>query len=259
MTDQNRKVALITGAGRGIGKAAAVRLAKDGFSVALLARSKEQLEETSAELRALGNRVMIGVCDVSSPQEVDAAVKAVVQEFGHINVLLNNAGRGGGGATATMDDALWREIIDTNLNSVFYVTKSVLNNTPEGTLKTILSVASTGGKQGVIYAAAYSASKHGIIGFTKSLALELAPKGITVNAVCPGFVETELAEKARGGYAKIWGVSVEDAKKRIEQRVPIGRYIDPSEVAAMVAYLASDSARGITGQALNVCGGLGNY
>ncbi|WP_437286184.1 SDR family NAD(P)-dependent oxidoreductase [Sorangium sp. So ce406] len=259
MTSQCRKVALITGASRGIGKAAAVRLARDGFSVALLARSKRQLEETSAQLRAVGSRATIGVCDVTSPQEVDAAVQAAVRELGHISVLLNNAGRGGGGVTANMRDELWREIIDTNLNSVFYVTRSVLNNTPEGTLKTILSVASTGGKQGVIHAAAYSASKHGIIGFTKSLALELAPRGITVNAVCPGFVETELAEKARGSYAKIWGVSVDDAKRRIEQRVPIGRYIEPDEVAEMVAYLASESARGITGQAMNICGGLGNY
>ncbi|WNG34353.1 SDR family oxidoreductase [Archangium violaceum] len=253
----NRKRALVTGAGRGIGKAAALRLAKDGFDVALTARTREQLEEVASEVRALGTQAVIAQCDVRSPESIYSMVNDVLTSLGGIEVLVNNAGRPGGGTTSEVEDELWREVIETNLNSVFYTTKAVLKGSPS--LKSIINIASTGGKQGVLHGAPYSASKHGVVGFTKSLGLELASKGITVNAVCPGFVETGMAEKVRGNYARIWGVPVEEAKKRIEQRVPIGRYITPDEVADMVAYLASDHARGITAQAINICGGLGNY
>jgi ketoreductase len=123
----------------------------------------------------------------------------------------------------------------------------------------IINIASTGGKQGVIHASPYSASKHGVVGFTKALGLELAKSGITVNAVCPGFVETPFAGKAREHYAAIWGVDEEEARNRIVARVPIGRYVEPHEVAAMVVYLVGPAAAAVTAQALNVCGGLGNY
>jgi ketoreductase len=259
MAGNGTKVALVTGAGRGIGKAIALRLARDGFSLALIARSREQLEETAGAIRDGGGTAAIGTCDVRQPQSVGEAIRALRSELGSIRVLVNNAGRGGGGITADMDDDLWRDIIDTNLSSVYYATKTVLNQGDGAPVESIINIASTGGKQGVVHAAAYSASKHGVVGFTKSLALELAPKGITVNAVCPGFVETGMAARVRQAYAHLWGVDVEAARKRIEQRVPIGRYIQPDEVAEMVAYLASPMARGITGQALNVCGGLGNY
>lgn len=255
----DKRVALITGAGRGIGKAIALRLAKEGYGMALLARSETELAETAAEVTAAGGKASIHVSDVRSAGAIGASVRAAIEQWNGISLLVNNAGRGGGGPTTAMSDELWQEIIETNLNSVFYVTKTVLLHNPAGALRTILSIASTGGKQGVVYAAAYSASKHGIVGFMKSLGLELAAQGITVNAVCPGFVETALAERARHGYAQVWGVSTSEAKRRIEQRVPIGRYIEPNEVADMVAYLASDKARGITGQAINICGGLGNY
>jgi ketoreductase len=144
---------------------------------------------------------------------------------------------------------------------VFFVTREVLKS---GTMKrggSIINIASTGGKQGVVHGAPYSASKHGVIGFTKALGLELArdQADITVNAVCPGFVETEMAQQVRNNYAKLWDVTPDEVKRRIEARVPIGRYIEPDEVAAMVSYLASDHARGVTAQAMNVCGGLGNY
>ncbi|MFO0574275.1 MAG: SDR family NAD(P)-dependent oxidoreductase [Polyangia bacterium] len=250
------KVALITGGGGGIGRAAAQRLAEDGFELALLGRSHDQLDETAAEVQKCGRTAIPVVCDVRSAQEVQAAIESVLAQTGRIDVLVNNAGRGGGGNTVEMDDELWRDIIETNLSGVYYTTKTALKL---AALTTIVNVSSTGGKQGVMFAAAYSASKHGVIGFTKSLALELAQKGVTVNAVCPGFVETQLAERAREGFARVWKVSVTEAKRRIEQRVPIGRYIEPVEVASMIGYLASSQARGITGQAFNVCGGLGNY
>ena len=113
----------------------------------------------------------------------------------------------------------------------------------------------------MIYAAPYCASKHGMVGFSKALGLELArnKSGITVNAICPGFVETEMAERVRKHYAKIWDTTEDEAKKRVEERVPLGRYIEPSEVAGMLSYLISPAANGITAQAFNICGGLGNY
>lgn len=123
----------------------------------------------------------------------------------------------------------------------------------------IINIASTGGKQGVVHAAPYSASKHGVVGLTKALGLELAPTGITVNAVCPGFVETPMAERVREHYADIWGVTTSEAFDRITTRVPMRRYVATDEVAAMVEYLSSDRAGAVTAQALNVCGGLGNY
>ncbi len=125
----------------------------------------------------------------------------------------------------------------------------------------IINIASTGGKQGVIHGAPYSASKHGVVGFTKSLGLELARNhsGITVNAVCPGFVESEMAQRVREKYSKLWNTDAEETRRRVEDRIPIGRYIEPKEVAGMVAYLASPIAQSITAQAINVCGGLGNY
>ncbi|MEH0020312.1 MAG: SDR family NAD(P)-dependent oxidoreductase [Desulfobacter sp.] len=258
--EQNNKVALITGAGRGIGKATALRLAKDGYSTILLARTESQIDGVAAEIREMGQDAVTAVCDVASQANVNEVIGRVCREVDAVDVLVNCAGRGGGGHTREMDDDLWHEIIAINLHGVYYVTKAVLAGekmrTPGGS---IINIASTGGKQGVIYAAAYCSTKHAVVGFSKSLGLELAGQGITVNAVCPGFVETDLAVKARQGYSRIWQVDEAEAKKRIEARVPIGRYIMPEEVADMVAYVASDSARGITAQAINICGGLGNY
>jgi len=123
----------------------------------------------------------------------------------------------------------------------------------------IINMASTGGKQGVQLAAAYTASKHGVVGFSKSLGLELAKTGVTVNAICPGFVETDLAKTARDNYARIWHVDSEEVLRRFEARIPIGRYVRPDEIAPMAVMLASDNSAAITAQAINVCGGLGNY
>jgi ketoreductase len=259
MQKQGIRTALVTGAGRGIGKAIALSFAKEGIFPILVARTESQLRSVAEKIGELRGETLIAPCDVSVQEDVRAMIKNVHGKIGKIDILVNCAGRGGGGYTSEMDDDLWHDIISTNFHSVYYVTKAVLN---EGNMVgpgTIINIASTGGKQGVIYAAAYCASKHGVVGFTKALGLELARKGITVNAICPGFVETELAEKARQGYGRIWNVSVEEAKKRIEERVPIGRYIEPEEVAEMAVYLASEKARGITAQAINICGGLGNY
>ncbi len=123
----------------------------------------------------------------------------------------------------------------------------------------IINIASTAGKQGVVLGAPYSASKHGVVGFTKSLGNELAPTGITVNAVCPGYVETPMAERVRQGYAAAWDTTEDEVLTKFQAKIPLGRYSSPEEVAGLVGYLASDTAASITAQALNVCGGLGNF
>ena len=261
MQDSTGPVTLVTGATSGMGLEIAGRLARLGHRVYLCARSADAVAATVKSLQDEGLDVDGQSCDVTDRAQIRQFVGSARERFGRVDVLVNNAGRSGGGPTAEIDDDLWLDVIDTNLNSVFFMTREVLN--AGGMLERgdgrIINIASTGGKQGVVFAAPYSASKHGVVGFSKALGLELAPTGITVNAVCPGFVETPMAERVREHYAGIWGVSEEETHARISARVPIGRYVEPREVAAMVEYLIGPDASAVTAQALNVCGGLGNY
>jgi ketoreductase len=261
MTEQTQRVALVTGATSGMGLEIAASLARQGIAVYLCSRRHDAVAATVKEMQDQGLEVDGQACDVRSAEQIAAFVRAGVERFGPIDILINNAGRPGGGTTAELDDELWCDVIETNLTSVFRMTKEVL--TAGGMLGNgtgrIINIASTGGKQGVIHAAPYSASKHGVVGFSKALGLELAKTGITVNAVCPGFVETPMAERVREHYGAIWGVDKSEAHARITARVPIGRYVEPYEVAAMVDYLIGPGAGAVTAQALNVCGGLGNY
>jgi ketoreductase len=160
-----------------------------------------------------------------------------------------------------MQPSLWFDVIDVNLHGTYRMTRAVLERSSMLKHKwgRIINMASTVGKQGVQLAAAYTASKHGVVGFTKSLGLELAKSGVTVNAICPGFVETDLAKKARDGYAAAWKIDAEEVLHRFEARIPIGRYVQPDEVAPLAVMLASENSGAITAQAINVCGGLGNY
>ncbi|WP_405137180.1 SDR family NAD(P)-dependent oxidoreductase [Nocardia sp. NBC_01388] len=257
----DRRVAVVTGATSGMGLEITKTLAREGISVYVCARQSDAVAELVKQLRSDDLDVDGSTCDVTSSEQIRTFVQAARDRYGVIDILVNNAGRPGGGATAEVSDELWLDVINTNLNSVFLMTKAVL--TRGGMLDRgagrIINIASTGGKQGVVHAAPYTASKHGVVGFSKSLGLELAKTRITVNAVCPGFVETPMAEQVREHYADIWGVDEDEVFDRITARVPIGRYVEPHEVAAMVTYLISGGAAAVTAQALNVCGGLGNY
>ena len=262
MTDRDDgQVVLVTGATSGIGRAVAEGLGRAGARVFLCARTKDDVESVVAELRAEGIEADGAACDVRSVTDIKALVGAAVERYGRIDVLVNNAGRSGGGVTAQIADELWEDVIETNLTSVFRVTRQVLQD--GGMLAAgfgrIINIASTGGKQGVVMGAPYSASKHGVVGFTKALGLELAKTGVTVNAVCPGYVETPMAERVRQGYAAAWDTSTEEVQQRFEAKIPLGRYSTPEEVASLVGYLAGPAAAPITAQAINVCGGLGNY
>ncbi|NYH55654.1 ketoreductase [Nocardiopsis arvandica] len=261
MNSDKRKVALVTGATSGIGLATARALAEAGMLVHICARDADRLSTTVAKLRADGLDVDGAPADVRDLDQVQALVEGTVADHGRIDVLVNNAGRSGGGPTAQIQDELWHDVINTNLNSVFLVTRAVLNESGMGARGwgRIINIASTGGKQGVELGAPYSASKHGVIGFTKALGKELAKTGVTVNAVCPGYVETPMAEHVRRGYASALGTDEEEILRRFQAKIPLGRYSTPEEVAGLVGYLTADTAASITAQALNVCGGLGNY
>ncbi|MFD6291271.1 SDR family NAD(P)-dependent oxidoreductase [Streptomyces sp. NPDC060205] len=254
-------VAIVTGATSGIGLAVARSLAEGGARVFICARDGDRVAHTVKELREAGHEVDGASCDVRDTARVRAFVQEARDRFGPVGVLVNNAGRSGGGHTARIPDELWLDVIDTNLNSVFRMTREVLTTGGMLELSTgrIVNIASTGGKQGVALGAPYSASKHGVVGFTKALGLELAKTGITVNAVCPGYVETPMAERVRQGYAGAWDITEDEVLEKFEAKIPLGRYSTPDEVAGLVGYLLSPTAASITAQAMNVCGGLGNY
>jgi ketoreductase len=261
MTRNSGRVALVTGGTSGIGLASVRLLAEQGHRVFLLARTADVVAGTVKDLQNDGLDVDGAAADVRSKADIEAGVQAAVSRFGPIDVLVNNAGRSGGGVTADIADDLWADVIATNLTSVFQVTREVLN---AGGMRDkgwgrIVSIASTAGKQGVVLGAPYSASKHGVVGFTKALGNELGPTGITVNAVCPGYVETPMAQRVRQGYAAAYDTSEDAILAKFQAKIPLGRYSTPEEVAGLVGYLASDVAASITAQALNVCGGLGNF
>ncbi|MGW6935367.1 SDR family NAD(P)-dependent oxidoreductase [Lentzea sp. NPDC054927] len=253
-------VAVVTGATSGIGLACARLLAAD-HRVFLCSRSEEDVRQTVKDLRTNGLDVSGAACDVRSSDDVDRFVRAAADTYGPIDVLVNNAGRSGGGPTAQITDELWSDVIETNLNSVFRMTRAVLTTGGmlAGQSGRIVTIASTAGKQGVVLGAPYSASKHGVVGFTKALGKELAPTGITVNAVCPGYVETPMAQRVRAGYAAAYDTTEDDILAQFNAKIPLGRYSTPEEVAGLVGYLVSGTAASITAQALNVCGGLGNF
>jgi len=261
MNEHQHRVAVVTGATSGIGLAVTRTLANSGHRVYICARSADAVAMTVKNLQGEGFDVDGTTCDVRSAAQVQAFVAAAVDRFGTVDVLVNNAGRSGGGVTSELTDDLWSDVLNTNLTSVFFVTRAVLNTggMRDKNRGRIINIASTAGKQGVVLGAPYSASKHGVVGFTKAVGNELAKTGITVNAVCPGYVETPMAERVRQGYAAAWGISPEAVLERFEAKIPLGRYSTPDEVAGLVGYLASDSAASITAQAINVCGGLGNF
>ncbi|BCY13446.1 3-oxoacyl-ACP reductase FabG [Actinoplanes sp. L3-i22] len=259
MTQQ--RVAVVTGGTSGIGLEVARLLGASGHRIYLGARNDENVSATVKQLRDQRIEADGSVVDVRSDASAHDFVQAAVDRWGPVDILVNSAGISGGGVTADLPDEVWHNVIDTNLNGVFRLTREVLNTggMREKSRGRIVNIASTAGKQGVVLGAPYSASKHGVVGFTKALGNELAPTGITVNAVCPGYVETPMAQQVRRNYARLWNASEEAVLAKFEAKIPLGRYSTPQEVAGLVGYLVTDAAAAITAQAINVCGGLGNF
>lgn len=244
------KVAIITGASRGIGLAIARRLQNDGVSVALCARSAESLKKHEAEM---GDRALAVVMDIREQKNVEAGVRRIVDRFGKIDIIINNAGVSGVTPIDASDTSAWIDIINTNVVGTYHVTRAALPHMPDA--GRVVMISSVLGKFGVPGYTAYCAAKAGLIGFTRALALELAPRKITVNALCPGWVDTEMALAGMKNGAAAQGISLEEFRKQAMSQVPLGEMVTPDEVANLVAFLTSDAAKNITAQAISICGG----
>jgi len=242
------RAAFVTGASRGIGEAIARRFASEGASVALAARSVRDCERIADEIRRGGSDAVALACDVTDASSISAAIGAAASRWGAIHVLVNNAGLGGPTPLTDPDDSRWDAIVAANLTGTFRVTREAAPRLSDG--GRVINMSSVLGRFGVPGFAAYCATKHGVIGLTRALALELAPRGITVNAICPGWVETEMA---REGFSRFGGV--EEGRKAAARMAPLNRVLEPEEIAGLAAYLASDDARSITGQAIVADGG----
>ena len=247
--DLKGKTVAITGASQGIGQAIAEVFSESGASVILLARNKEKLSAISHQLSA-----KYYVLDVSKPENVNE----IFNQIGQIDILINNAGIHFNDTIADTDITKWKELLEINLNGAFYCSKAVLKKMIANKSGRIINIASICGKIGYEYCGAYNASKFALIGLTQTMAQEVARENITVNAICPGWTETEMAEEILHDekYAQYHKIPFEELKTSCIEAVPIGRYVHPKEVAYLALYLASDYASAITGQAINICGGL---
>ncbi len=246
MIDLSGKAAVVTGGSRGIGRAIALRLARQGADVAFSYRGNQPAaDDTVGQLEALGRRALGVQGDATDPASAEALVKQALEAFGKVDILVNNAGITRDDLIMRMSPETWREVLETNLFGAFYATKAVTRPMLKARAGRIVNITSVSGQAGQMGQANYSAAKAGLIGLTKATARELASRGITCNAVAPGFVLTELTE----------GLP-DDLKAQITERTPLGRFGTPEEIADAVAFLASDEARYITGQVLAVDGGL---
>lgn len=251
------RIALITGGGRGIGRAIAFAFARAGARVAVAARTAEEVERVAAEVSdECGVQTMHATCDVSNADDVARVVSQVAETFGRgADILVNNAGIAESAPVTRTDDAHWRRHLAINLDGTFYCTRAALPSMLERGWGRIINIASIAGKTGAPYIAAYAASKHGVLGLTRSVALEVASKGVTVNAICPGYVDTDMTTRALAQIEAKTGRTVADALEALKRMSPQNRLVTPEEVAALALLLASEDGRGINGQAINVDGG----
>ncbi len=239
------KVALVTGASRGLGKAIALALAAEGASIAAIARSEEALKETLEAIRAAGGTAEPFALDVSDSAAVDATVEKIIDRFQHIDVLVNNAGVTRDGLLMRMKSEDWDTVLNTNLKGAFNLTKPVGRLMVKQRAGRIINISSVIGLMGNAGQANYAASKAGLIGFSKSVAREFASRGITCNVVCPGFIETDMTKDLS-----------EDLRKGLLDNIPLQRLGQPEDVAGVVAFLCSPAASYMTGQILTVDGGM---
>lgn len=250
------KICLVTGAGRGIGRSIATAYAREGGRVAVTARNEAELEEVVGTISQGGGHALAIIADLSDPTEPARIVEQVRDSWGPIQVLVNNAGIGSSAnpkPVVSFDDDFWNLTLQINLTAPYLLTKAVLPEMLKAQHGRIITVASINGKIGSLHGAAYAASKHGVLGLMRTLALEVAREGITVNSICPGPVHTAMNDKRLTYDATRLGKSFDDVAAGL---TPIGRRLEPDEIAPLAVYLASDASAGMTGQAINLDGGI---
>src|SRR2546425_2477824 len=247
--------AVVTGAGRGIGRSIALALAQAGADVAVTARTNVEIEQLVAEIRATGRRSLAIPSDVTDSGQVKQMATALIEVLGGVDILVNNAGNAGSHKFLNHPDELWHRMLAVNLTSVYYVTKAFSPGLIEQRWGRIINIASIASRVGDKYIAAYTASKHGVLGLTRALAVELLPYNITVNAICPGYVNTPMTDASVSNIVARTGMPESKAREALENTNPQKRLIEPEEVAAIAVFLAQDTNRGITGQAINIDGG----
>ncbi|HDL77423.1 MAG TPA: 3-oxoacyl-[acyl-carrier-protein] reductase [Lentisphaerae bacterium] len=245
MADLSGRVALVTGAARGIGQAIAVRLAEDGADVAVCDLKAEWLEETRQKVSSAGRKVRSYEVNVGDAVGVQNVVQQVLGDFGRIDILVNNAGITRDSLLLRLDEKDWDDVLNVNLKGTYLFTRAVARPMMKQRSGAIVNIASIIGEIGNAGQCNYAASKGGVIAFTKSAAKELAARGIRVNAVAPGFIQTRMTEALP-----------EEARQKMLQMIPLARFGQPEDVANVVAFLAGDDASYVTGQVVNVCGGM---
>ena len=255
MSSLSGRRALGTGGGRGIGRAVVLDLARAGAAVAVAARTRSEVDAVASGIVSAGGRAVGVEMDVTDPARVRAAFASAREALGGIDILVSGAGIAPTAPLARTTDAVWRQVLETNLSGTFYCLREAL---PEMTARgwgRVVHLASIAGKTGYPYIGAYAASKHGVLGLTKCAALEVATTGVTVNAVCPGYVDTPMLELGVARIVEKTGLTADEARRRLADMSPQKRLYTAEEVSALVLFLCGESASGINGQALSVDGG----
>jgi NAD(P)-dependent dehydrogenase (short-subunit alcohol dehydrogenase family) len=253
------RVALVTGAGRGIGRAIALALAREGAKVGVTARTKPELQEVVAKIEAGQGQAVAIPADLSDRRAARHILEKITGTLGPVEILVNNAGIGSSANPKPLvdfDDDFWDLTLTLNLTAPYLLCKAVLPTMLQKGWGRIINIASINSKLGSFHGAAYAASKHGLLGLTRTLAMEVAKNGITVNAICPGPVRSAMNQKRVEYDARRLGAKLEDYEKTL---TPMGRRLEPEEIAPLAVYLASDEAAMVTGQAWNVCGGVAMF